>query len=67
MIRGYASSSGVLFRQVALELNRALYGIDGGSPQWERCVGSAEGSLGFAAGALFVEEHFSRQDKEEVC
>jgi len=35
-------------------------------PDWQRCIASTVGAMGFAVGALFTREHFTPNDKQEV-
>ena len=54
------------YSQLYDELREVLYGSSGDSELWKKCVDMTVDGVGFAAGALFVENHFTPKDKEEV-
>ena len=41
--------------------------MTGSEEDWRYCVSDADGVLGYALGALFVQEAFHGDSKEKVC
>ncbi|KAK2167416.1 hypothetical protein LSH36_28g07049 [Paralvinella palmiformis] len=56
----------IAYRMPLLEFESTLSGVSASENMWEDCVSHTESSFGFATGALFVEENFSKQDKQDV-
>ena len=54
------------FQKPQRRLEEQLQGVSETEPHWQTCVERTTGALGFAVGALYVEEHFSQQQKDEV-
>ena len=60
------SEGGQAFQLAQLELMRVIFGVDSPTPLWEQCVNKAQNSIGFAAGALYIKNYFSHDNKREV-
>ena len=54
------------FREKKLILTRALSGVDTLPQRWISCVGRTEGAFPYVTGAMYIEDRFSSQEKEEV-
>jgi len=56
----------IAYRMPLLEFESTLSGVSASENMWKDCVSHTESSFGFVTGALFVEENFSKQDKQDV-
>jgi predicted metalloendopeptidase len=54
------------YQDVKTDLDNVIYGSGKQTETWEKCVSRTVGSIGFAAGGLFAERHFTESDKHEV-
>ena len=54
------------FLSAALELDKVESGIKEYPVRWKRCLNKVESSLGFALGALYIQENFAEKSKAEV-
>ena len=54
------------YNQLVLDLDAVVYGTASDRKLWEKCVSRTVSGVGFAAGALFAEKHFTPKDKSEV-
>ena len=54
------------FREKQLILTRALSGVDTLPQRWISCVGRTEGAFPYVTGAMYIEDRFSSEEKEEV-
>ena len=48
------------------KFNSPKYDVVGNMPRWRSCVDRVNTAMKFAVGALFVDEHFSSDDKKKV-
>nr|KAG5706515.1 hypothetical protein BaRGS_028686 [Batillaria attramentaria] len=63
LIPGYLPQAFVDF---AMELDQVELGITAIAPRWQRCVSKAESAFGFASSALYVEETFPPESKNQA-
>lgn len=54
------------YRLALLQLRMDIYGVSADTSRWEFCTTHADEALGFATGALFVEQYFSEYDRSKV-
>ena len=54
------------FREANLILLRQLNGVDTLPPRWHSCVGRTEDAMPYVTGALWLQGHFTQEDREEV-
>ena len=54
------------FNLAKLKFDSAMYGVHGGTPRWRSCIERLSGTMMYAVGSLFVDEHFSSNDKKKV-
>lgn len=54
------------FLEAALQLDKVESGIKEYPARWKRCLSKIESSLGFALGALYIQENFAESSKTEV-
>ncbi len=45
---------------------QALTGSDVAVPRWRQCVADVTGAMGLAVGRMYVEEHFTKETKDDV-
>ena len=49
-----------------IEMKSSIYGRVAEPPRWEFCTKHADNSLGFATGALYVDEYLNEDDRQSV-
>ena len=54
------------FLAAALQLDKVESGIKEYSEKWKRCIGKVDSALGFAVGALYIQDNFADSSKVEV-
>ena len=54
------------FLDAALELDKVESGVKEYPARWRRCISKVESVLGFALGALYIQENFAESSKTEV-
>ncbi|XP_077996948.1 endothelin-converting enzyme 1-like [Glandiceps talaboti] len=60
---GYLSND---FMQALKQYEESTQGVSDLPPRWKTCVSRADGVLGFATGALYVEKEFPPESKDSV-
>ncbi len=60
---GYLSDE---FHDAQKDLEIALFGASLQQERWRTCIAQTDGSIGFALGAMFVNESFSTESKTQV-
>lgn len=66
VVNSFASFLSNPFVNEKLKLATALTGVESLLPRWKRVVSTENAALGFAIGKLYIEKHFSPQEKREV-
>lgn len=59
----YMSSA---YETILLQLKSRVYKVSSPSPRWQSCVSRTSNAMGFVTGALYVNEYFSEEDKENI-
>jgi len=54
------------YRLARLQLKMAIYGVSAETQRWELCTSHADEALGFATGALYIDQYFSEPDRLKV-
>ncbi|VDD93608.1 unnamed protein product [Enterobius vermicularis] len=54
------------YENIKQDFSRVMTGQQAKSPRWKDCAQTPTGLLPFAAGALYVREHFDSEDKKEA-
>ncbi|ELU18854.1 hypothetical protein CAPTEDRAFT_161607 [Capitella teleta] len=65
-LKGYMSFLPTPYQDIQSDYEDVIYGTGKESETWEKCVAWSVGALGFAAGGLFAERHFTEDDKEKI-
>jgi len=65
-VKSMLSYASTPFQQAVTQLRAALFGVDGESQRWQKCVELTDSALGFATGALYVDRYFSDADQLRV-
>ena len=66
LVRGFDYVLSEPFDLAKFKFDSAIYGVRGTTPKWRSCIDRLSGNMLFAVGALFVEEHFSSEDRKKV-
>ncbi|XP_070546680.1 endothelin-converting enzyme 1-like isoform X2 [Ptychodera flava] len=65
-ISGFAGLLSDPFIDIVMQYVAATQGITDVPPRWKTCVSGTDSTLGFATGALFVQEEFTAESKTAV-
>ncbi|KAK2194153.1 hypothetical protein NP493_2g15008 [Ridgeia piscesae] len=66
LVRGFDYVLSEPFDLAKFKFDSAIYGVRGTTPKWRSCIDRLSGNMLFAVGALFVEEHFSSEDRKKT-
>lgn len=66
VVRGFEYVLSEPFDLAMFKFNSAIFGIHGTTSKWRSCIDRLSSTMMFAVGSLFVDEHFSSEDRKKT-